>query len=42
MIEDSPMSSARKRYYAWHVTDALRWSPAPSRIRPVVTSATPH
>lgn len=40
MIEDSPMSPARKRYYAWHVTDALRWSPAGARVRPVVTSAT--
>jgi hypothetical protein len=38
-IADSPMSPARKRYYAWHVTDGLRWSPAKARARPVVTSA---
>lgn len=42
MIEDSPMSSARKRYYGWHVTDALRWSPAQARARPVMTSANRH
>lgn len=42
LIEDSPMSTARKRYYAWHVTDALRWTPGPGRVRPAVTSATPR
>lgn len=25
LIEESPMSATRKRYYRWHVTDALRW-----------------
>jgi hypothetical protein len=42
LIADSPMSTARKRYYAWHVTDALRWTPGPGRVRPAVTSATPR
>jgi hypothetical protein len=40
LIADSPMSPARKRYYAWHVTDALRWTPGAGRIPPTVTSAT--
>jgi hypothetical protein len=42
LIEESPMSAARKRYYSWHVTDALRWIPGPGRVRPAVTSATPR
>jgi hypothetical protein len=26
IIGDSPMNPTRKRYYQWHVTDALRWT----------------
>jgi hypothetical protein len=25
LINESPMNATRKRYYQWHVTDALRW-----------------
>jgi hypothetical protein len=31
LIADSPMNASRKRHYAWHVTDALRWKPLPDR-----------
>ena len=34
LIADSPMNPARKRYYAWHVTDALRWTPDAGRAGP--------
>ena len=40
LIADSPMNPARKRYYAWHITDGLRWAPAPARARPAATSTT--
>jgi hypothetical protein len=40
LIADSPMSAARKRYYAWHVTDALRWKPGPPRALPGSASTT--
>lgn len=33
LISNSPMNPTRKRYYQWHVTDALRWS-ARRRIGP--------
>lgn len=31
IIGDSPMNPTRKRYYEWHVTDALRWTAKASR-----------
>jgi hypothetical protein len=40
MISDSPMNPTRKRYYQWHVTDALRWSPRPGRALPGGASTT--
>lgn len=40
LIADSPMNPARKRYYAWHVTDALRWTAVRGRARPTGASAT--
>jgi hypothetical protein len=33
LIGDSRMNPARKRFYAWHVTDALRWKPVSGRAR---------
>lgn len=40
LIAESPMNAARKRYYKWHVTDALRWksprrAPADSGVAPI-------
>ncbi len=34
LIDNSPMNPTRKRYYQWHVTDALRWS---GRGRPLLS-----
>lgn len=32
LIAESPMNSSRRRLYAWHVTDALRWKRRQDRI----------
>jgi hypothetical protein len=31
LIDESPMNATRKRYYQWHVTDALRWKGKPGK-----------
>lgn len=31
LIAESPMNPTRRRYYQWHVTDALRWKSKPDR-----------
>lgn len=31
LIHESPMNAARKRYYEWRVTDALRWKGKPGK-----------
>jgi hypothetical protein len=39
-IGESPMNPSRKRYYQWHVTDALRWNPKRGRALPNEASTT--
>jgi hypothetical protein len=40
LIAASPMNPTRKRYYQWHVTDALRWPPVRNRPAPAGQAAT--
>jgi hypothetical protein len=40
LIAESPMSAARKRYYRWHVTDALRWNPKRRLVADTVETVT--
>ncbi|MDB5051514.1 MAG: Tetratricopeptide domain protein [Fibrobacteres bacterium] len=40
LISNSPMNPTRKRYYQWHVTDALRWPSKQGRILPAEESTT--
>ncbi|MDB5102557.1 MAG: Tetratricopeptide domain protein [Fibrobacteres bacterium] len=39
-ISDSQMNPTRRRYYLWHVTDALRWSSKTGRAVPSGSSTT--
>lgn len=39
-ISDSPMNPTRRRYYVWHVTDALRWSTGSGRAAPTGSATT--
>jgi hypothetical protein len=40
LIGNSPMNPTRRRYYQWHVTDALRWSSKNGRAVPTGASTT--
>ncbi len=40
MISNSPMNPTRRRYYIWHVTDALRWTAKPGSALPAGASTT--
>ena len=40
LIGNSPMNPTRKRYYQWHVTDALRWTSRQGRAAPADESTT--
>lgn len=39
-ISDSPMNPTHRRYYIWHVTDALRWSSGSGRAAPTGAATT--
>jgi hypothetical protein len=39
-ISNSPLNPTRKRYYQWHVTDALRWKSKEGRAVPAGESTT--
>jgi hypothetical protein len=40
LIKESPMNPSRKRYYQWHVTDALRWTSQNDRKLPTRVTTT--